>query len=167
MKKILFILSVSLFVVSCSKEQPAKANQPAASSAKTDSTKKIKPDASLARAPASQEDFDFNKVVAGGKIFKENCAVCHGENAQGAANWRIRNPDGKLKPPPLNGTGHMWHHSKVLLMSIISNGTIAQGGDMPAWGNKLSQQEIDEVITWLQTKWPKDIYKSWLEINNR
>ena len=67
----------------------------------------------------------------------------------------------------MNGSGHTWHHSKILLVSIISNGTIIQGGEMPAWRDKLSQQEIEAVILWAQSLWPKEMYKNWLEINNR
>ncbi len=162
MKRILFILLVSLTLVSCSKDETSTTQkQPTASVA-------VEPVKQSSRSElASQSDFEFSKVVSGGKLFKQNCAECHGVNAQGTPGWRKRKPDGKLKPPPLNGTGHMWHHSRAVLTNLIINGTLSQGGGMPAWGGKLTQQEIDAIITWIQSKWPEEAYKSWLEINNR
>ena len=48
----------------------------------------------------------------GGKIFNNNCAVCHGQNASGPkGDWREKLADGSYPPPPLNGTAHTWHHS--------------------------------------------------------
>ncbi len=163
MKKMLFIFAISFVLVSCSKEEPSK-------SVTSESTAVIavKPvTTNVTPLPASQADFDFSKMALGGKLFKQNCATCHGDNAEGTPDWRKRNPDGTLKPPPLNGTAHTWHHSKELLMSIITTGTVNQGGNMPAWGDKLSQQEIDAILTWVQSKWPEEIYTSWLEINQR
>lgn len=163
MKLILFVLLTGLLLASCSKEQaPTSAKTPAASPVEAIASTPV--DMS---APASQAEFDLATIALGGKLYKQNCAVCHGTKAEGTPDWRVRNPDGKLKPPPLNGTAHTWHHSKALLLSIITEGTASQGGDMPAWGDKLSQQEMAAILTWLQSKWPKDIYESWLEINSR
>ena len=148
----LLILSMALVLVSCSKQESTNSEQ-----------KK----AVTISLPASQADFDIATVALGGKVYNKNCASCHGENAEGNPNWRKRKPDGKLLPPPLNGSGHTWHHAKSLLISIITKGTEIQGGEMPAWENKLSPQEIEAVILWLQSKWSKETYKSWLEINNR
>jgi len=152
MGNILLILSMALVLVSCSKQESTNSEQ-----------KK----AVTISLPASQADFDIATVALGGKVYNKNCASCHGENAEGNPNWRKRKPDGKLLPPPLNGSGHTWHHAKSLLISIITKGTEIQGGEMPAWENKLSPQEIEAVILWLQSKWSKETYKSWLEINNR
>jgi len=160
MKKIIFILALSFSFISCSKQDDSKQD-----SSKLEASKASAISASA--VPNSQSDFDFATVVLGGKLYKKNCASCHGENAEGSANWRKRKPDGKLLPPPLNGSGHTWHHAKSLLVSIITKGTVIQGGEMPAWENKLSQQEIEAVILWAQSKWPEETYKNWLEINNR
>ncbi len=165
MKKLLFMFVISFVLVSCSKEESSKAKQPAISENTAEPVKPATP--STASVPASQADFDLSKVTLGGKLFKEHCATCHGANAEGTPDWRKRNADGTLKPPPLNGTAHTWHHSKELLMSIITTGTANLGGSMPAWGDKLSQQEIDAILTWVQSKWPEEIYQNWLEINRR
>ncbi len=108
---------------------------------------------------------DKQQVARGGKLFAANCARCHGANAEGAPNWRKRGPDGKYPAPPLNGTGHAWHHSEKVLIYTILNGTINMGGSMPAWKSKLSVQDARDIIAWFQAKWPDDIYMAWMNRN--
>jgi len=109
----------------------------------------------------TQQQLDPRHVELGNKVFKDNCAVCHGNEAQGAVNWTRPGPDGKYPPPPLNGSGHAWHHSRQELMSTILTGSPEGEGNMPAWKGRLSHQEIEAVITWLQSKWPQPIYEAW------
>lgn len=151
MKTVILICILSLGIAACSKQDNEKSGNVNVTTT----------------TPATQSDFDPATVVLGGKLYAKNCASCHGVKAEGTPNWRKRKPDGKLLPPPLNGSGHTWHHPKKLLVSIITNGTIIQGGEMPAWGDKLSAQEIDAIILWAQSKWPAEIYKSWLEVTSR
>ena len=40
-------------------------------------------------------------------------------NLAGAADWKGVDKDGHRKAPPLNGTGHTWHHNDELLHKII------------------------------------------------
>lgn len=114
-----------------------------------------------------KREYDPNVLEAGKKIFTENCAQCHGANAQGADNWHQRNPDGTFPPPPLNGTGHAWHHSKAVLTDMIKNGSRPGEGNMPAWKDKLSDEEIDMVIQWFQSHWPDPLYAAWYEQHQR
>ena len=118
-------------------------------------------------ASIPDRDYDFAQMVRGRKLFLENCSVCHGVNAEGSPNWRQRDPDGTYKPPPLNGTGHAWHHPMKSLRMTIRDGTQKIGGKMPAWGGKLSDQEIDAIITWFQGEWPQEIYQAWHMRNER
>ena len=111
--------------------------------------------------------YDRTKVASirleqGKTLFVKNCAVCHGIDAQGAENWRKRDKDGKFPPPPLNGSAHAWHHPKQALMYTIKNGTIALGGSMPAWKDKLTDEEIESIIYWFQAKWPDQLYQAWV-----
>ncbi|MGD8576506.1 MAG: cytochrome c [Thiohalophilus sp.] len=110
---------------------------------------------------------DFQQIVRGGRIFQQNCAVCHGKLAQGAPNWRQRNEEGKFPPPPLNGDGHTWHHPMNVLVQTVRNGTIALGGSMPALGDRLSEQDIRDVLAWVQAQWPDEIYAKWYLNNQR
>lgn len=112
---------------------------------------------------------DFNnaktkeQIARGETIFRANCASCHGVNAQGAFNWRKVGSDGKYPAPPLNGTGHAWHHPTKVLRQVIKNGSPGGQGNMPPWKDKLTHQEIDDVIVWFQSKWSPQVYQAWLE----
>ncbi len=114
----------------------------------------------------SQRITDPVILQQGQNLFQQNCAVCHGENAQGTVkNWQQPGADGKLPPPPLNGTAHTWHHSIQGLAQTIQNGTIVIGGSMPSWRGKLSEDETFSIIIWLSSLWPDDIYEAWMERN--
>lgn len=104
---------------------------------------------------------DFSTVMRGGRLYTENCARCHGQLAQGAPQWQQPGPDGKYPAPPLNGTGHAWHHPMPALKATIRNGTLRIGGSMPPWGDKLSEDEIEAIIAWFQSHWPEEIYAAW------
>ncbi len=110
---------------------------------------------------------NFASVMNGAKLFQTNCAACHGTQGEGAPDWRIPDQNGKFRPPPLNGSGHMWHHPLPVLLSIIRDGTAAQGGTMPAWEDKLSERDMVDVIAWLQSKWSKEIYQQWKQMDAR
>jgi mono/diheme cytochrome c family protein len=118
-----------------------------------------------AAAPARQ--YEAAQLGRGKALFQANCAVCHGAGAQGAFTWRVAGPDGKYLPPPLNGTGHAWHHPKAALKQTIRRGTLALGGNMPPWQDKLSEQDIEDLIAWFQSLWPDEVYQAWWEIDQR
>lgn len=118
-----------------------------------------------ASAPASR-GHDVATVERGAKLFQENCAACHGANAQGAPNWQQRGPDGKFPAPPLNGSAHDWHHPKAVLVRTIKDGTARLGGSMPAWRDKLSDEEIEAIIAWFQSLWPEEIYAAWKRMDD-
>lgn len=106
------------------------------------------------------------QLMRGQALFAQHCAVCHGTHAQGDGNWRQRNPDGRFPPPPLNGTGHAWHHPHDWLKEMIRNGSMPQG-NMPAWGNTLNEQQIEDLIAWFQSLWPDEVYAAWYEMEQR
>lgn len=118
-------------------------------------------------APVRRIFSDPGMIARGRELYRANCASCHGENAQGAFNWRQRGPDGKWPPPPLDGSGHTWHHPLAALRMTIRNGTQAIGGSMPPWKDRLSDEEIDAVIAWFQSLWPDEVYRQWLAIDAR
>ena len=99
--------------------------------------------------------------LRGGELFRENCAICHGAGGEGQPNWQSRKPDSVLPAPPLNGDGHTWHHGDGTLFRIVSQGgAIYESADlpdyrsgMPAFGEKLSRDEIISVINYLKVLW--------------
>lgn len=115
----------------------------------------------LVLAEAVARDFDFLQMKRGGLLYQQYCAHCHGENAQGAGNWQMRDAAGRMPAPPLDGTGHAWHHPEKVLIDVIQNGTRRIGGNMPPWKDKLSKAQIHDVIAWFQSKWSDEIYAAW------
>ena len=157
MKSILLIITVGLGTVAGCTQQ-------------NESSQKREPSHKAERyvsESSPERTFNFAQITRGRKLFVANCAVCHGANAEGAPNWRQRGPDGKYPPPPLNGTGHAWHHPMKALRMTIRDGTQKIGGKMPAWGDKLSDQEIDDIIVWFQSEWPLEIYQAWYKRNEK
>lgn len=107
------------------------------------------------------------RVQRGALVYTQNCVKCHGENAEGTKNWRQRGADGKFPPPPINGTGHAWHHPINILGAQIKFGAPGGTGSMPGFAEKLSDEQIIDVIAWFQDKWPDGIYATWAEMQSR
>ncbi len=108
--------------------------------------------------------YTSEQVALGERIFQENCQRCHGERAGGTtADWREPLPDGRYPPPPLDGSAHAWHHPLSQLERTVHLGGAPVGGWMPAFGDKLSDQEIKAVLAYIQSLWPDRIYQAWLD----
>jgi len=105
--------------------------------------------------------YQAQQVARGAEVFRQNCAACHGANAEGAPNWQNPGPDGKYPPPPLNGTAHAWHHPIASLKDTIRHGTARIGGSMPPWKDKLTDADIEAAIAWFQSHWPDELYAAW------
>ena len=110
---------------------------------------------------------DAQLIAMGEEVYLRHCRGCHGANGEGAENWRQKGPDGRYPPPPLNGSGHAWHHPNAVLIDIITNGSAQGQGNMPAWGDKLSSDEIRAVIAWFQSQWPDQVYAAWYDMEQR
>lgn len=115
--------------------------------------------------PATAPAAEASPVARGGALYRQHCANCHGANAEGAPDWHRQGADGKLPPPPLDASGHVWHHPKAWLVQTIRDGTVKRGGNMPAWGGVLKDDEIEAVIAWVQARWPQEVYESWLRMD--
>lgn len=105
---------------------------------------------------------DETVLNQGEELYEQNCAACHGAKGEGDENWRERNEDGTRPPPPLNGTGHTWHHPYWQLKDFIRYGGEPHGGVMPAFGDELSEEEIEAIIAWFQSLWDDEVYQAWL-----
>lgn len=114
---------------------------------------------------AAERWFNQEVVDYGAGLFQQNCAACHGVNAEGTKEWKKTDANGNYPPPPLDGSAHAWHHSIPQLARSIKEGGIKLGGVMPAFGNKLSDQEVLALIAYFQSKWPDEVYQVWHERN--
>lgn len=108
-----------------------------------------------ATAPTAAE------LTRGQELYAANCASCHGADGAGQADWRTRRADGRLPAPPLNGDGHTWHHPDRQLIAIITHGVeaFAPAGyrsDMAGFGDRLSADEIRQILAYLKSTWPSD-----------
>lgn len=101
------------------------------------------------------------------QVFANNCAGCHGAQAQETLDWKTPTASGHYPPPPLNGTAHAWHHPLSVLKTVIRKGGQPMGGVMPAWESVLSEQDITAVIAAFQSYWPDEVYQRWLEIDQQ
>lgn len=101
-------------------------------------------------------------VALGKSVFDKNCKICHGKAAQGLTkDWKKPLDDGSYLPPPLNGSAHTWHHSPKLLLNTINEGGAKLGGVMPAFKDKLNEEEKLAVLDYLYSLWPKDIQQKY------
>jgi mono/diheme cytochrome c family protein len=112
---------------------------------------------------SEEREYKPQELQQGKQLYEEHCQSCHGVNGEGTANWKERDENGNFPPPPLNGTAHTWHHSVPVLFRTISEGTGKLGGTMPAWKDKLSEEQILLIINWITALWPDEVYKTWLE----
>jgi mono/diheme cytochrome c family protein len=74
----------------------------------------------------------------GATVFAQNCAACHGENAEGGAVGPT------LVSAELKAQGDDFFRQTIL------NGR--EGTAMPAWEGRLSTQEIEDVIAFVRSK---------------
>jgi mono/diheme cytochrome c family protein len=103
------------------------------------------------------------KVALGAKVYAEQCAACHGANLEGQPDWRQRRANGRLPAPPHDESGHTWHHPDAVLFAITKRGLVPPyappnyESDMPAFGGKLSDEEIWSVLAYIKSRWPAAI----------
>jgi len=83
-------------------------------------------------------------VVRGGALFAQNCAACHGTGGKGDGR-----AGASLNPPPADLTAvHARSHSDADLAFWITQGI--QGSAMPAFSDTLSDNQIQDVISYLR-----------------
>lgn len=141
------LLSIAVLMLGCSDSAPLRAlsGQPQINS----------------KTGLVERNFDAAQIKRGEAVYVANCVGCHGPNGAGTPDWRKPNADGKYPPPPLDGTAHAWHHSTEVLKKTILKGTPPEIGSMPAWEGKLTEQQVDDVIVWIKSLWPDEVYDIW------
>lgn len=100
-------------------------------------------------------------VDIGRRIYSAECASCHGPNLEGQPKWQVRLANGKLPAPPHDPSGHTWHHSDKVLFDITKKGPASYPDgyqtDMPAFGGRLSDEQIAAVLAFIKSTWPTEI----------
>ena len=84
-------------------------------------------------------------IENGGRLYAQNCQMCHG----GASG------EGRRDPAPLhNAAGHTWHHPDAQLTDFVTRGK--PPGLMPAFGDRLTHEEIEAVLAFIKTWWTEE-----------
>jgi mono/diheme cytochrome c family protein len=108
---------------------------------------------------------DPARLARGRAVYEQRCAVCHGQQLEGQADWRIRLANGRMPAPPHDDTGHTWHHPDGVLLAIVRNGLVpphAPAGyqsDMPAFRGVLSEEDIRAVLAFIASRWSGEVMK--------
>ena len=96
-------------------------------------------------------------IEVGEELYVANCQTCHGDrNGEGVTGLA----------PPHNDTGHTWHHPDAQLKERIFNGTIGFG-QMPAFKDKLADEEIEAVLAYIKTWWTIEQQADQADISKR
>ena len=100
-------------------------------------------------------------IFKGMKLYAENCAGCHMGNLAGHEEWdKSLDEDGHRRAPPLNGTGHTWHHSPAQLFHVIKYGFKKSNPDYEGkmLGNDaLSDEDVWSILEFIKSTWPEKI----------
>ena len=106
--------------------------------------------------PASMPGKEF---LEGSDLYAANCQVCHGDS-NGAG--------GRGGAPIHNDRGHTWHHPDAQLRGWVLNGKLGFGSlGMPALGDKLTEPEVDAILTFIKSWWTTDQRDSQADISER
>jgi len=102
-------------------------------------------------------------LTRGEALYAQHCASCHGADLSGQPDWRARKPDGRLPAPPHDASGHTWHHPMELLFEMTKHGLVppmapeGYKSDMPGFGQVLSDDEIRDVLAYIESTWPEQV----------
>jgi mono/diheme cytochrome c family protein len=104
-------------------------------------------------------------LVARGKpVYDKHCASCHGADLKGQPDWTTRDARGRLPAPPHDESGHTWHHDDGVLFEVTKFGVGKHAppgytSDMPAFGERLSDDEIVAVLAYIKNRWPETVHR--------
>jgi mono/diheme cytochrome c family protein len=103
------------------------------------------------------------ELARGEQLYEMHCVACHG-GATGGSMMEY--------PPRHNARGHTWHHSDCQLRDTIRNGSGPMGEmmrrmmavpsdapTMPAFRDRLSDEEVESVIVFIKTMWTEEQWR--------
>ncbi len=94
------------------------------------------------------------RITAGRRVFEENCQACHGEKGRGEKPGDIhaRDENGLPVAPPLDDSGHGWHHADAQLAQTIREGS-PRNERMIAWKDLLNGEAVRNVVAYVKSLW--------------
>lgn len=115
---------------------------------------------------------DVDQVANGKAIYGRDCARCHGDDLGGEFGWLKKEVELSEKEvelmlknlddvaPAHDDSGATWRHDDKTLFSIIKDGpeiALAKAGSrMPAFHDRLQDEEIWSVVAFMKTHWQDD-----------
>src|SRR5688572_29313640 len=110
-----------------------------------------------ARLTAAQEAAAVTNFERGETLFTENCALCHGQNAEGGGAASTYDPADSWPAPNLTTIEKRYEGTPPALnirdyiVQTIRRGR--PGTPMPAWGSAyggpMTDQQIEEIVDWI------------------
>ena len=105
----------------------------------------------------------FERIAERGeKLYRDNCGQCHGPEGRAT----------RLADTGIDGGAAAQRHRQRLeaeqeRFRRRHQAGVKRKGDqiMPGWKGRLSDAEIDDIITWFQTFWPRDVHERWQKAN--
>jgi cbb3-type cytochrome c oxidase subunit III len=94
----------------------------------------------LAGIAGAQDAGDLAKQ--GRQVFEDNCAQCHRDNGQGLPGTF----------PALDANPFVVGDAKPVMVTILK-GRKGQMGQMPTWKDKLDDQQVAGVVTYIRQAW--------------
>jgi putative copper export protein/mono/diheme cytochrome c family protein len=94
---------------------------------------------------ASPVAYTTQSIANGQRLFRENCALCHGARGKGDGPAASALP---VRPADLTAA-HVFAHSEGDLFWWIGNGIAASG--MPGFAAQLSESERWDLVNWIET----------------
>lgn len=105
-------------------------------------------------------------IQHGKTLYKNHCAVCHGEALEGQSGWESTGGNGLLPAPPHDASGHTWHHSDDQLFEVVKYGAGVAMGDpeyrsgMIGFANILTDENIKAILVFIRSTWTEEL-KLW------
>lgn len=125
------------------------------------------PSGGTAVPPLSLRNFEPESIAHGAALFTEHCAQCHGPKGQGHPDWQTPSDGTFAAAPPLDGTGNDWKRTRLELATTIKTGVRRKKDKteiMPAWKGRLNDRDIEDVLNWMQSLWPAEVYEAWSKV---
>lgn len=105
------------------------------------------------KLPAAEGELSGNSAGDGQGLFTTYCVACHGVNGVGERPDDIYTQDSYgFVAPPLDDTGHAWHHTDDQLITTILEGS-PRNSRMIAWEHVLTEREALSVVTYIKSLW--------------
>ncbi len=100
-----------------------------------------------AENPMVTNEDQASVTVAGSKLFATNCAMCHGNLADGESEVAFRFTDAGVRAPPSLTSGPAAAYSDGILFSILTHGQ----SNMPAFQRLLTTDERWMLVSYLRS----------------